>query len=299
MYNFIFRTQTDAFHQPFKSQSPRHRMVVMIAAVLFVSAAVLLIMKPQESVVAAPASATSTPTKTATATVTSTRITPLPTSTPSEPSLRNPKFLKDKSLIEIDNVCDAPCWHGITPGKTTWSDAFVILSGEPDFDKLQTQLLPGIPDGVGASWQPTDGESCCQIISEDGQIVSSIFLQIAPDITVKQLIDARGEPEYVLGTAGTDTQAIINLFYPEQGMIVFAFVAGAATGRLSETSEILGVYYTTPDRMDLGIKLSSLYGWKSYQPFSAYAPDAVAPDFKVTQSVTLTPTKEATHLPSG
>jgi hypothetical protein len=76
-------------------------------------------------------------------------------------------------------------------------------------------------------------------------------------------------------------------------VIVFVFVAGAAKGELSETSEVIGAYYTTPDRIDLGIKLSSLYGWKGYQPFTAYAPDKPDADFAITQSVTLTPTSEA------
>jgi len=214
------------------------------------------------------------------------------------PNLRNPKFLKDTSVVTKDEKCDAPCWRGITPGETKWSDALVTLQDQTDLDDPQTQAIPDSGDAVGASWQPTGGEACCQIISEDGKTVSSIFLQIAPDITVKQLIAARGEPEYVLGTPGTDDQAIINLFYPKQNMIVFAFVAGAAKGALSETSEIIGVYYTTADRMDLGMKLSSLYGWKGYQPFTAYAPDNPSPDYKITQSVTLTPTGQAGNAPS-
>jgi hypothetical protein len=209
------------------------------------------------------------------------------------PNLRNPKFLKDTSLITKNDKCDAPCWRGITPGETKWSDALVILQDQTDLDDPQTQDIPDSPTAKGASWQPTGGEACCQVITEDGKTVSSIFLQIAPNLTVKQLLDARGEPEYVLGTPGTDDQAIINLFYPDQNMIVFAFVAGAANGALSEKSEIIGVYYTTPDRMDLGVKLSSLYGWKGYQPFTAYAPDNPKPDYKITQSVTLTPTGEA------
>ncbi|MCA0453241.1 MAG: hypothetical protein LCI00_04625 [Chloroflexi bacterium] len=214
------------------------------------------------------------------------------------PVLRNPKFLKDTSLININAECDAPCWRGITPGVTNYNDALIILQDETDLDDPQSQPIPDAEPAIGASWQPTGGEPCCQIVSEDGQTVSSTFLQLAPDITLKQVIDVRGEPEYVLGTTGTEDQAIINLFYPEQNMIVFAFVEGAANGVLSETSEIVGVYYTTTDRMELGINLSSLYGWKGYQPFSAYAPEnpdapgSVTPDYKVTQSVTLTPTGE-------
>lgn len=209
------------------------------------------------------------------------------------PNLRNEKFLKDASLITINDECDVPCWRGITPGVTEWNDAIVTLQDQADLDDPQVQEIPNAAPAVGASWQATGGDPCCQIVSEDGQTVSSIFLQVAPDTTLKQLIDARGEPEYVLGTAGTDDQAIINLFYPEQSMIVFVFVAGAANGALSETSEVIGAYYTSPDRIDLGIKLSSLYAWNGYQPFSAYAPDKPDADFAITQSVTLTPTGEA------
>lgn len=215
------------------------------------------------------------------------------------PNLRNPKFLKDTSLIKIDEKCDAPCWRGIVPGETKWSDALITLQDQTDLDDPQTQAIQDSGNAVGASWQPTGGETCCQAISEDGKTVSSIFLQLAPDITVKQLIEARGEPEYVLGTPGTDDQAIVNLFYPKQNMIVFAFVAGASKGTLAESSEIIGVYYTTPDRMDLGVKLSSLYGWKGYKQFTDYAPDNPKPDYKITQSVTLTPTGEAGSAPTA
>lgn len=282
MHNFISSTQTDASRR-------NRRIAIGMMAVLLTSAVVLSAIIPQKSFAAALASATSTPSKIATVTATSTRTILLPTSTPVEIDLRNPRFLKDTSLIHIDKSCDAPCWRGITPGKTKWDDALKILKDQTGFDDIQVQSIPDAGPAVGAGWQPTGGELCCQIIADDGKTVDSIFLQIAPDITVKQLIDARGEPEYVLGTAGTATQAIINLFYPKQSIIVFAFVAGAATGELSETSEIIGVYYTTPYLMDLGIKSSSLYGWKGYQPFSAYAPDNPTADFKVTQSVPLTP----------
>jgi hypothetical protein len=306
MHDIISYTRTDAtnlaaeqrLNGQIHSVKRHRRIAMMITAIVFTLAAVLSMFNPQESVAAALTSATSTSTKALTAVATSTRTIALPTSTPNEPSLRNSKFLKDTSLIHIDKSCDAPCWRGITPGETTYRDALSILLVEPDIDPPQSQSIPDSGPAVGASWEPTGGDVCCQVISEDGKTVSAIFLQLAPDITMKQLIDARGEPEYALGTPGTVNQAIINLFYPKQSMIVFAFVAGAETGRISETSEIIGVYYTTPDRMDLGIRLSSLYGWKGYLPFSAYAPDIAAPDFKVTQSVTITPTQAATGVPS-
>lgn len=220
-------------------------------------------------------------------------------------SLLNPKFLKDTSLIHIDDTCDAPCWRGIIPGVTKFSDALIILENDPNFDDPHSQSLQESDTAIIASWQTVGGDPCCQLVAEDGETVTSMFFQLAPDLTVKQLIDARGEPEYVLGNPARDDQAIINLFYPEYSMTVFVFIAGTATGTLSENSEIIGVFYTTPHFMDLSLKLGNFYGWKGYQPFSAYVPDpskweTMTPDYKVTQSVTLTPTGgTATPRPSS
>jgi len=206
------------------------------------------------------------------------------------PNLRNPKFLKDDSLIASEPPCAAPCWRGITPGETAWSDALIILEDATDFENPEVQTTDNGPQ-VGAQWKPIDGESCCQIYSEDGKTVSLILLQLAPDMTLRQVIDARGEPQYAIGTPGNDDQAIVSLFYPDSSLIVVAFVAGAAKGELSESSEVIGAYYLTADRMDVILKTSSLYSWKWYQPFSAYASDAENADFAITPSVTLTPTE--------
>jgi hypothetical protein len=214
------------------------------------------------------------------------------------PQLRNERFLKDNSLIIANEECDAPCWRGITPGVTKWADALVIIQDATDLDDPQTQTIENGPS-VGAQWNATNGDLCCQMASIDGDTVTTMFLQLAPDMTVRQLIQERGEPEYVLGTPGTEDQAIINLFYPEQSMIVFAFVAGATEGALSADSEIIGVFYTTPERMALTLDLSNLFAWKGYQPFSAYSPEGENPDYVRTQSVTLTPTGEAGAAPAA
>jgi hypothetical protein len=212
------------------------------------------------------------------------------------PNLRNEKFLVDDNLIKNDEGCDAPCWRGITPGETRWSDALVILEDQSDLADPTVEKAESVgPNAMVAVWQPVDGDQCCQMVSEDGEIVSGLVLQLAPSITVGQVIAARGEPTYVIGTPGTDDQAIINLFYPDLSIVILAFVAGANAGKLSESSEVIGVFYTTPEQMNLGLQLSNLYAWKGYQSFSAYSPDQPDADYAITQSVTLTPTATASQ----
>lgn len=203
-------------------------------------------------------------------------------------NLRNDKFLKDDSLLSKD-PCDAPCWRNITPGETKWSDALTILEDSPDIDKPEVQQLEDNGPAVGAQWQPKDGEPCCQIISEDGETVSFILLRLAPTNTLGKLIEARGEPKYIVGLPLTEDQASAVVLYPESSLMVVVFVAGDKTGQVSEDSELIAAYYLNPDQMDLILKTTALYAWNGYQSFSVYATDAPNADFAITPSVTLTP----------
>jgi hypothetical protein len=209
----------------------------------------------------------------------------------SPPNLRNEKFLKDDSLL-TNQPCSAPCWHDIIPGKTAWDDALAALKKVADFEEPKTQKAENGP-AIGATWQQKNGDPCCQMVTEDGKTVSFILLQLAPTATVGKLIEARGEPKYVVGTPGNDDQAIINLFYPDSSMIVIAFVAGAKDGKLTASSEVIGAWYLTPERMDLILKTSNLHSWKGYEPYTTYAPDTPASQFAITPSITLTPTTES------
>jgi hypothetical protein len=202
-------------------------------------------------------------------------------------NLRNDKFLQDDSLLTND-PCEAPCWRGITPGVTEWSEALTILEDATDINDPQVQTGD---DGilVGAQWQPVDGDACCQMISEQGEIVDLIVVWQKPDKTVGDLIEVRGEPTYVIGTPGDETQAIVSLFYPDNALIVIAFVAGA-NADLNAGSEVVGAYYLTPERMQLILDTSSLFAWDGYQPFSSYNAEAEGAEFAITPSVTLTPT---------
>lgn len=203
------------------------------------------------------------------------------------PVLRNEKLLNDTSLI-TNEPCAAPCWNGITPGETSWSEAVTIVEDDTRFSDPQVQNAEE-GSAIGAQWSKTDGDACCQMVSEDGATVSFISLSFAPDMTVEQVLGAHGDPTYALGSPVTDDQAVVYLFYPDKSFIVVAFVAGA-NADLKPESEIVGGLYATPDDMDLTIKTSKLHTWEGYAPFSDYRSDAPDAEFEVTPEVTLTPT---------
>lgn len=200
------------------------------------------------------------------------------------PNLRDETLLNDTSLI-TGEPCAAPCFRGVVPGETRWRDAVVSIQDDPEFSNFQEQQAED-SDAVQAAWQQGDNQICCQMASEDGEIVSLIFLRTAPTMNLGELTGAHGDPSYLIGSEFTEDQAIVSLVYPETPMVVYAFVGGAAEGELSETSEIIGVLYLVPSEMELLIQTQDLHEWEGYQSFAAYNDGP----FEVTPSITLTPT---------
>jgi hypothetical protein len=203
------------------------------------------------------------------------------------PPLRDANLLRDDSLI-TDRPCAAPCWNGITPGETEWNDALTILEDSTELENVQT-AADEESSAVAAEFQGVGGIACCQMVSSGGDVVDAVFLRLAPDLTVDDVLDAKGLPAYAIADIFTDDQAIVNLIYPDINTVVYAFVAGAEAS-LSETSEIIGVLYVNDSDMQSIIETSSLHAWDGYAPYAEYSRENE--DFEVTPSVTLTPTPQ-------
>ena len=104
----------------------------------------------------------------------------------------------------------------------------------------------------------------------DGEVVDSIFLLLAPQTRLEQVIDKYGDPAWLTGEGITEDQAIMSLIYPEQNFVVYAFVAGEAEGSVTSSSEIIGSIYMTSDNMTRIIETTNLYEWDGYKAFSTY-----------------------------
>lgn len=196
------------------------------------------------------------------------------------PELRDSKMWHDRSLI-TGEPCAAPCWQGITPGETTWTEAQNIvptISGVIDLQTQEQENETGLT--IGSVWRTNESEQyCCAVVAnigeavDDEDVVDYIQVRLAPDVTLGELIEAHGEPAYVVnGEEVSEDQAYIILLYPDIPIIAYAFVAGAATGTMSASSEIIFVVYVTPEAMENEvIRNSNLQVWDGYQSFSYYA----------------------------
>jgi hypothetical protein len=182
--------------------------------------------------------------------------------------LLDDRLLVDTSLI-TGEPCSAPCWNGIVPGETTWDDALAILQGDTELGNVDVQEAD---DGLArrAVWSPLAGDPCCQMVTFNGVTVDYVRLLLAPGVSFGELIEVYGEPDYLIGSESTRDQAVFTVFYAEIPMIVYVFVAGAAEGELSDSSEILGVHYMLAEDME-GIILSNpLYAWDGYKSYRDY-----------------------------
>jgi len=199
-----------------------------------------------------------------------------------QPQIRSDKYLPDTSFIDGD-PCGPPCWRGITPGETLWNDAVAIIENDATLKDFESREAED-GDQIGAAWAPVDGIGCCQMITEDGQVVSFLFIQTTPDAQLEQVIEARGEPTYLIGDTVDSKQGLVSLFYPDIPMLIYVFFEGD-DGSITPASEIVGFGYMTHDLMQFLIDTNDLHAWEGYRTYQYYNES----DFEVTPSITLTP----------
>ena len=164
----------------------------------------------------------------------------------------------------------SPCWNDIIPGETSYDEAKTSIEDDWRYSDLQ-EAEPQENSAVRVfGFAPDGSQICCQVFSRDGQVVTSMLIQIAPDIALGPVVDEFGEPLYVGGDSPAGDQAYMALVYRDVPMVVYVFVAGAQNGRLSVTSEIIGAMYMSTSEMDLLLSCSRLYAWGGFIGYSDY-----------------------------
>ncbi len=177
--------------------------------------------------------------------------------------------LSDASLISGE-PCAAPCWNGITAGETRYRDAKLIIESD---DRFKISDEPSPEDGSTArsfTFAEEENPACCQLVSRDGDMVSSFLLQTAPIMNFGAVYDIYGEPDYLGGEQVNDEQGYMALVYSDVPLILYAFVANPPTGAISVTSQIIGTMYLGQAEMQELLTCASLYQWQGFQDFTSY-----------------------------
>ncbi len=202
-----------------------------------------------------------------------------------QPTLRSELFLDDTSLI-TDEPCGAPCWNDITPGETSWEVAVESIRNDSRFAGLE---INSEGEFVEAIWQKADSNQfCCRLVGKEAEdSIDFLFLALSPEIVVDEVLDAHGDPTYVVAQPFTDTESVVQLIYPDVPMIVWVLI-GDTQSSLLANSEVVALLYMTAEQMALIIDTNTLQAWAGYQPYAVYEQATPA----VTPRITLTPVPE-------
>jgi hypothetical protein len=134
------------------------------------------------------------------------------------PPLKSDKYLKDTSLV-TQNPCAPPCFHGITVGQTTFTDALSKVKADPAFANVQSQDKP-----PQAAWSAVGGEGCCQMSANpDTGLINAVLIKVTPTMTVKEVVEKYGEPKYVTWVDySPPEQVALGLVFQEAGLVIWA-----------------------------------------------------------------------------
>ncbi len=202
------------------------------------------------------------------------------------PPLQSNTYLKDTSLIataaaDSANPCTAPCFHGITPGQTTYTDAIALIKKDAAFSNVQSQDTAKPPQ---ASWSTAGGEACCQMTADDKGVVNALIAKVTPDMTLQQVIDKYGQPKYVFPVDYSDTEVAIATIYPDQGLVVWVS-PGNANSKVAPDSKVVMVLFLDPKTWNDQLSMATLKGWNGFTDYSAYQTETPI----VTPAITPTP----------
>ena len=178
--------------------------------------------------------------------------------------------LQDTSLLSGE-PCEAPCWNDIIPGETSYRDAKFILESDGRFKIAEESEADDERPGRAFSFAEGEKPACCQLISGDGETVSSLMLQLAPTIAFGPVFDKYGEPDFIAGQEVSQEQAYVVMLYLDVPLIVYAHVEGGGKGSVSVSNEMIGAMYLSEAEAERAMTCARLFNWEGFQSFGTYA----------------------------
>jgi hypothetical protein len=154
----------------------------------------------------------------------------------------------------LDTSCQAPCWHGITPGTTTIEDALEII---PQIPGVSARSIAVRDEGGGREyvhWVMTTGTTdfFVELTTADGR-VSAMLLSLEGEVSLKDLLLAYGVPEDAGGFYGRGEghwRRVFLLFH--QGLAAVLADEGwptTNTWRLRPSNGVEYLYFFKPDSL--------------------------------------------------
>lgn len=165
-----------------------------------------------------------------------------------------------RQFILLNAVCKSPnCWEGITPGKTTFYEAQVILEARYGADNLESN------QGYYMGWSNGFLRT-----SADG-IVGDIRTHFAEnELTVLALNDKIGEPSSVWVSRALSSEYLCSgttILYEKRGIIAWLYPDGESIG-VNQTQSVYSLEFMT---LEMAENWSITDHWKlDWQGYTDY-----------------------------
>ncbi len=206
--------------------------------------------------------------------------TPFPIGYPTMPVDYSSRWLKGVP-------CGVPCWEGITPGVTPLEDAIQLLKQNSLVRTISifTKTLNGesyvLWDWINAN----PGGQAYYDPKSSNKVINSIRPNYATELlTLSDVIEAFGEPEYIIATYSRGAETTAHFYDLYFSYVTKGFSLEASTnGRTYTPSLNPGMYveqpsFFVPTKNLAQIKAKGAIAWQGFKDFSFYCRDPDHPD---------------------
>jgi hypothetical protein len=170
--------------------------------------------------------------------------------------------------------CRPPCWEGITPGTTTYTEAFRLLLDNKFVDPDQ---VDGSPAADRIEWTWVD-QKYGGWLSTSGVTVSWLLVELPHEVLLRDVVAAYGEPSHIAASwhFGVDSSAYSLAFVWESaGFALDSGIAYQKAPALGPDLALHKLYFSAEPTVIMPTvwgKLT-LLPWEGFKDFDAYCRD--------------------------
>jgi hypothetical protein len=169
-------------------------------------------------------------------------------------------------------ACRPPCWEGITPGTTTYTEAFRLLLDNKFVDPDE---VDGSPDADRIDWNWADKNNGGSL-STSGVTVSLLLVELPTAVLLRDVVGAYGDPSHIYASwdSGVDSSSYsLGFVWDSAG---FALSSGFAYQKAPALGPDLAFYtlYLTPEpTVAPRWHKRALLPWEGFKDFNDYCRD--------------------------
>jgi hypothetical protein len=148
-------------------------------------------------------------------------------------------------------------------GESAWGLAQDLIANNADY----TVITNSRDRNTGEAWIEfayQDGPVCCRLYSRTQETLSSVYLLLSPQNTVKEVLERYGEPQFITAQAETPDQSIVALVYNDLSFVVYVFAENLVESQLNDDSRVIGVAFHAPSEMVTVLQTETLFAWIGY-----------------------------------